>query len=393
MKYIDDNKELGILYDWKKIFRLYKKLGCPDNVYNPTALPINQAKYFMLLSERKTGKTTNLLLLGMCANQEYGTVIHYIRQREDMVVNKTIKDLFTTIRQYGYIEKITKGKYNDVVYKSRRWYYCNIDDNGICEIAPTHFMYCCSIDKAFDLKSSYSSPLGDFIIFDEFISPYYYPNEFVSFEDLCDTIIRKRKSPIIFLLSNTIDKHSQYFNEFCVYDEIQRMNIGDKEIVETDMGTRVYVEIIKLKIDNEQSAEKKEHNKLFYGFSNPQLNSITGVEWATKSYPHINPEWNNDIIINNYYLKYNTKLLKLDIVQNEIGICVLIHRATKTYNDSIIYTIGDIDDNRYRFKFGNNKIDALIWKLYKANKFYYADNSCGTIVNNYIKQAIKIKGL
>ena len=79
MKYIDDNKELGILYDWKKIYRLYKKLGCPDNVYNPTTLPINQAKYFMLLSERKTGKTTNLLLLGMCANQEYGTVIHYIR--------------------------------------------------------------------------------------------------------------------------------------------------------------------------------------------------------------------------------------------------------------------------------------------------------------------------
>ena len=70
-----------------------------------------------------------------------------------------------------------------------------------------------------------------------------------------------------------------------------------------------------------------------------------------------------------------------------------MHRATKTYNDSVIYTIGDIDDNRYRFKFGNNKIDVLIWKLYKANKFYYADNSCGTIVNNYIKQAIKIKGL
>ena len=35
LTYIDNNIQLGIAYDWDMIFKSYKALNCPDDVYNP----------------------------------------------------------------------------------------------------------------------------------------------------------------------------------------------------------------------------------------------------------------------------------------------------------------------------------------------------------------------
>lgn len=101
-----------------------------------------------------------------------------------------------------------------------------------------------SIDNAENYKSSYNAPYGDLIIFDEFIGKYYYRNEFVRFNDLLKTIIRDRQSPIIVLLANTIDKNSQYFNELEIYNTVQNMKQGDSEIITSERGTNIYVEIL-----------------------------------------------------------------------------------------------------------------------------------------------------
>ena len=100
-----------------------------------------------------------------------------------------------------------------------------------------------SIDKHLDYKSVYNCPTGDIIIFDEFIGNYYYRNEFVNFNDLLKTIIRERQSPIIVMLANVIEKNSQYFNELEIYDNIQRLHQGENEIITSERGTKIYVEI------------------------------------------------------------------------------------------------------------------------------------------------------
>ena len=169
-KYIDDNKNNGILIDWKKARKDYKKLNVPQHLYNPCREPLEQSKHHIILSQRSAGKTTNLILLGMILHKNHGIIIHYIRSREEYITPKNIKDLMSTIQSFGYIEKITDGKYNSCYYHSRRWYYCNRDNDGnITEQDNNHFMMCMSFDNNDSYKSSYTCHVADFIIVDEFI--------------------------------------------------------------------------------------------------------------------------------------------------------------------------------------------------------------------------------
>ena len=334
----------------------------------------------------------------MILNMLYGTIIQYIRQTEHMIMPKALKNLFSVIIEFGYIEKITGGKYNSVVYKSRRFYYCLVDDSGkIIEQATEHFMFCACIEKAEDLKSSYNAPLGDLIILDEFIGKYYYPNEFVRFCDLVKTIIRGRRSPIIVMLANTINPHSMYYNELEIYDDIQQMQIGDKRLITTERGTKIYIEIIGATI--EKKRKNSIINALFFGFKNPMLGSITGENWAIKCYPHIpelpdedNPEKEYITTISRQmYIYYNNKYVRMDLVEHyELGVCLYLHWATRTYQDSIILTAVERQDPRYRYKLGAGKLEKYIRRLFAENRVYYASNDVGSFVESYLGYIAKI---
>lgn len=383
IEYVDNDKNKGIKVDWQFIFKEYKKLGCPKNVFNPCHIPFNDTAYQILLSERKTGKTTNVLLLGMLLYKHYGIIPQYIRASETMIMNKTIDELFKTVREFGYIEKITDGRYNDVFYHARKWSYCKTENGEIVEKAPTHFMYCMSVDRSDYYKSSYNCPTGDFIIFDEFIGSRYRLNEFVYFMDLLSTIIRKRTTAKIIMLANTIDKHSEYFNEFEIYDDIQLLEVGGKEIFTTELGTRIYIELI---ADKEESQIKQAFNRLYFGFKNPKMNSIKGGEWATNNYPHIERGYKK--LQSGLYIVYHDRLLALDIVEyDDIGLCLNCHKASKTYDDSIIYSLSEPKDRRYRYYMGvGDNLDKFIVSMVKRHKIRFQNNACGTIFFNHFNQ-------
>lgn len=393
-KYINNDPQLGINYDWKKIRREFKKLQIPDDVYNPCICPWELAKYFVVNSERDVGKTTNFLLLGMVMNRLYDTQIQYVRQIESMIMPKSLKNLFATIVEYGYVEKVTEGEWNTVYYHSRRYYYAKADENGnITEIAPTHFMFCCSVDKAIDLKSGYNAPVGDMIIFDEFIGKYYYNNEFVSFEDLLKTIIRGRRSPVVVMLANTLNPHSQYYNELEIYDKITTMHAGDSTTIKTAKGTVIYIELIGV------SAKKKTKrtivNRLFFGFKNPLLGSITGEsDWALDSYQHIpetDDEHKPEIITRQLYIFHNEKYVRLDVVKHhELGLCIYAHWATRVYKDSYILTVEARHDMRYHYSAGSGKVEKLLKTAIRENRIYYATNDIGSFVENYFKNVCKV---
>lgn len=388
-EFIDGKRNNGIIYDYPNIRKEFRKLKIPTEYYNPSKCPFDKCKWFINLSDRSTGKTTNWLLFGMTMNKLYGTVIQYVRQTNDMITPRNSKNLFDTILDNNYVSKLTDGKYNTIVYKSKRWYYAKSDETGeIVEQKNKHFMCMLSIDNAENYKSSYNAPYGDLIIFDEFIGKYYYRNEFVRFNDLLKTIIRDRQSPIIVLLANTIDKNSQYFNELEIYNTVQNMKQGDSEIITSERGTNIYVEILESGLKKQKT--RSIVNTLFFGWKNPLISSITGDDWAINNYPHI-PQYNSKIILKRYYLDFNNTLLALDIKScDEIGMYVAVHRATRTYDDSIIFTIGQIDKNNKRFRFGFTQSDKRLWELYKRNKFYYASNDIGSLIDNYVKQALQL---
>ena len=388
-EFIDGKRTNGIIYDYPTIRKEFRKLKIPTEFYNPSKCPFDKCKWFINLSDRSTGKTTNWLLFGMIMNKLYGTVIQYVRQTNDMITPRNSKNLFDTILDNNYVSKLTDGKYNTIVYKAKRWYYAIADDNGeIIEQKNNHFMCMLSIDNAENYKSSYNAPYGDIIIFDEFIGKYYYRNEFVRFNDLLKTIIRDRQAPIIVLLANTIDKNSQYFNELEIYNTVQQMKQGDSEIITSERGTNIYVEILESGVKKQKT--RSIVNTLFFGWKNPLISSITGDDWAINNYQHI-PQYNSKTILKRYYLEFNNTLLALDVRScKELGIYVAVHRATRSYDDSIIFTIGEIDKSNKRFRFGFSNSDKRLWELYKRNKFYYASNDLGSLLDNYVKQALQL---
>ena len=383
INYIDDDISKGILVDWKKVKKEFKKLNIPNFVHSPINYNFNKNTYFIELSERSVGKTTNWLLLGIILFKMYGITICYVRQNDMMIAPKNIKRLFDTIIEYDYISKIFNGEYNNIKYDKQKWYIVNVDDTGNVEkIINNPFMQNLCINKQEMYKSTFNNPKADLIIFDEFISKTYLPNEFTEFMQLVKTIQRERESVKIVCLANTIDIYNQYLHEFCIFDEVQKMPVGYEKELTTEYGTNIHIALISP--NKNLSAKKKKSNFLYYGFKNEKLNSIRGGGWDMPTVQHI-PDIESDIVINNIYIKHNNKLLKLDVVLNKYGFCVYCHWASHTYKDSVIYTLEDCIDVRFRFGFGNDFLSKKILKIIEENKIFFALNDCKAFLDNYLK--------
>jgi len=389
IEYINGNPLDGVKYDFNFLRNEYKKLKCPKDVYNPCHLPFENCKWFITLSERARGKTTNLLLFGMLIWWHYGTGICYVRSSEQMITPKTSGDLFSNIISWGYIEKISKGKYNTVKYNRRRWHFAHINEDGEYDlVSEDAFCFMMSVDKNEYYKSVLETK-NDFIIFDEFIERYYYPNQFVLFCDELKTVGRNRQSLIICMSANTIDIASPWFKELMINDQVEKMGQGDSETITTPKGTKIFVEILGKKT---AKAGKKQSvlNRLYYGFSNPKLASITGDEtWAMFNYPHTPDKFN--ILTRHHYIEYNDKLINLEVCGSEDDtIFINCHFATNLYDDSIVYTLDFSTDKNYRYQLGYTMMDKFIWDRYKKNLFTYADNTVGSLVEKFV-QACKVE--
>lgn len=392
IKYIDNNMEHGVKYDFNLIKKEMAKLHCPPTVYNPfKSHVIASGKWYMDLSERSAGKSTNWILLGLVMNKLYESQIIYIREMADMIRPAHSRQLFNTIIEFDYIKRLTDGKYNNVKYSSRAWYYFNSET---LEQSPEPFMLVLSIDENILNKSSFNAPRGDLVIFDEFISSHNYQNQFVDFCDTLKTIIRERDSALIVMLANTINRHSFWFKELGIYEQIQKMEIDTAKEYTNKGGTKISIAIMGKKADA-MPEHRKEHNTKFFGFLNPKLNAITGGDWAMRIYPHppkTSDEDKPDRLIYNRYIRYNNYLLQLELFRNnELGLYVICHKAGTTYPDSIIYTLDDIAARNERYKWGTGKVDKLIFQLLKQNRFYYATNLEGSLMDAYITEVNKLR--
>ena len=388
-KYIDDDPNKGIIYDWTRIKKRYKKLHCPEDVWNPLKADWSRCGYSMAISDRSQGKTTNPLLIGMIMHDDYGTIIHYLRQESDIVEPMMIKDIFDTILSFHYIEKVTDGRWNNLYYRGRRWYYCNRDEDGnIIEKDPQHFMICHGLDDSIKLKSTYNCPVGDIIIFDEFITDYYGYYDYTHFIDYCKTVFRDRSCGIIYMLSNNIDLNSPWFDDLELRDQVDGMVQGQCMYAETTQGTIFHIELLPPKI----TEQREKVNKRFFGFSNPKIAAVTGRgTWATEHYQKIPPDQEDDqetrVLFRRLYMLQSGKYLRLNLMYHkDIGYCVYVHPATRVYQDSIILTHGDILDRRYMYGFGprDSKLISTYWRLFKANRWYYHHNSSGAMVKSYV---------
>lgn len=383
--------------DWNKVKARFKKLKTVEkyrkrigdkhaDLWTPQALPLDEATYLFLLSDRSRGKTTQVLLLLMLAAWDNDKRIEYVRTTEEEAAPKNTAGMFDVILDYDYIDIITGGKYNGVKYQSRYWYYTKTDKDGkITDISEKPFMHLSCVRKYMDLKSGYNSPASDYIIYDEMIGKEE-AEDFERYMQLQSTFFRMRKDCKSFFLSNTIKKDANIFYEFTIAKPIEKMQQGDSKIIKNPLGTVFYIELL----FSDKSQTKRDVNREYYGFTNPKLASITGAEtWAFKQYQHIK-RGDHEILSRNIYIYYHAKYYRCDIVNNDIGLCIYCHRATRIYDDSQIFTLEEITDPRYIFGLGYRKKHLAIWKLLKNNRWYFDTNETGDAIERYYMSARKI---
>lgn len=384
--YIGGNPANGLNIDWQEVFKIYNDLGCPPTVYNPSEVPINDASWFVLTSERNTGKTTNWVLVMMIVFLRYGMRSAYLRQHSDMITPKEMRNFMNVILACGYIKTLTNGEYNGVRYWARHYTFVYWDEDGKKAKESDPFLWVGALTENEVYKSTLNLPDCNIILYDEFISidGHYLPNEFVVLCDLHKTIARNRKNVKLILCANTTNYYHEYFRELLIQEEVLNTKVNHSFIKATPLGTKVYYKMI-----GDKDPQREAVNSEYYGFNNPRLKSITGGDWAVNSYPHIQPE-ERDVIYKGCYIYFNGRYFQIELVNNErLGLHVIVHLATSDKYAERIYTVEEIRERRQVFGFGSTKLDKTLWQLYYNNKWYYADNDIGFSVNSYVNRVNK----
>lgn len=395
IKYINNDVNSGIAYDWKAIIKAYKKLGIPKEYDYTEILPLeNDAiKWHVLNSERSVGKTTNILLLGMVQNMLYGTQIQLIRHSAKEQKASYFERLFSTISEYKnghYIKSLTNGKYNTIVYWHKAFYYGFTDENGKTIRSETPFCIAlCSAD-CYTLCSTYENPKGDYIVLDECFNETNTPDEFIHFIHLHKTIVRERISDKIFILGNNLDINNIWYRQLTIQNEIRKMKRGETRILYTPEGMPIFTAFL----ENNLPTKRKIFNSLHYGFSNSELNSITGAgEWKMKEYPQICELEEFERIARGIFISYHDDLfLEIEIASTENDVVFLVHPANRitALKGDLLYTMYTPKRKNEKYFTVTDNFTSKLYRAIKEKRIFYSDNETGNLFEKFYREVIKI---
>ena len=367
--------------DYKKIMREFCKLGVPKEYQIPPILEMAYSSYIIQCSERRMAKTTNWLLVGLCMNKLYGSVVQYVRQTEDMTRKSNIEKLVEVINSnVHYIDKLTNSEYNHIGYKymNKCFVYEKIENDKVIAESK-EIIHILSVDKSEIYKSGYNAPNGDIIIYDEFISRRYRYGEVMDFLNIVSTIARERTDVSIVMLANTINRNSDYFEEFNIRKIVNSMHRGEHKRIQTPKGTIVYFELM----GGEVSEKKKILNARYFGFGSESMASLTGeYDWCYASYLRIPKKEEQEKII--------SRDISLEIIKGEyiaIDICengdLYVHRI---FNPRGIIATNDRSVGGKVYGLINDNFRKFIFDAIKENRIYFSTMECGSDFFGYISK-------
>lgn len=360
-----------------------------EKFYTLDAILTHDADYNMIYGERSNGKTTAVLRYGLedHINSGYKNQLAIIRRWEEDFKGKNGQQMFENIVHLGWVEELTKKKYNSIYYYSQRWFLCKYDDFGNKTAqAEEPFALGFSITSEEHYKST-SYPQIKTILFDEFITrQYYLPEEFVKFQNLLSTIIRLRTDVKIFMCGNTINKFCPYFAEMGLTG-IKKQQRGTIDIYTYGDST------LKVAVEYSDFPSKKKASNKYFAFNNPKLEMITHGGWEIDIYPHLPVKYKPKDVVYFFYVIFDEEMLQGNIICVEDKTFLYFHRKTtpiKDDNTQIVYQQQTDYRRNYRVSILKpySKVDKYIAELLGRKKAFYQDNEIGEIMNNYIKWCI-----
>lgn len=356
----------------------------PYSLKEITSIP---SKYYIIFGERSNGKTYAALERGLIKWALEGKELGYMRRYDDDVKPRLMGQVFAPFEANGFIEFITDGKFNRVVYSVGKFYFARTDEKGKTTKAPEPFGYAFSLNIWERYKST-SYPSITTIIFDEFITnSYYLIDEFTHFQNMLSTIIRHRNDVEIFMLGNTVNRFCPYFGEMGL-KHIKEMKPGtiDKYVIGEEQQVTVTVEYTHPTDKGKQSDE-------YFAFDNPKLKMITSGDWEIGIYPHLPPEYHPytpEETLFRFFIVFDENIVKCDVVQKGEAtfiFCAPKKDPIKDPDHDFIYSTEDDPRPNWRKKITKPilPVEKNIARLFKMEKVFFATNECGEIVNNYFK--------
>ena len=344
------------------------------------------AKYNVIFGERSNGKTYGVLQYGLEQYFEHGSRIGIIRRWEEDFRGKQANTMFDALIENGVVHKLSKGKWNSIIYQSHRWYLCKRDlmnpKNVIIDEEPFAYAFALSSDEHY--KSS-SYPKIRTILFDEFLTRgTYLPDEFTKFTSILSTIIRLRDDVTIFMCGNTVNQYSPYFVEMGLTN-IKNMTRGKIDLYSYgDSGLTVAVEF-----SDFPTKEKK--SNVYFAFNNPKLEMIKSGAWEMDIYPHLPVKYKPKDIEYMYFIVFDNQTLQCEIINIDDMSFTYIHRKTTEIKDNdgyyMVYSQETNPKPNYRKKITKPvyPIEKTIVSYFIKDKVFYQDNEIGELVRNYLE--------
>lgn len=359
--------------------------------WNTKRIDSTNAKIRIVYGMRSNGKTTACLLKGLekaiktLDGRHEQTV--YLRRWEDEVKPKNdISSLYNGILKFYNIEKKTKGKYNTIIYRARKFYLAKVEEAKTVDIDTTPLCICMALSQNEHYKSL-SYPDVTTLIFDEFLSEnhQYLPNEFKRFTSILSTVIRSRTDVEIYLCGNTVDLNSIYWNEFRIIELFKKMKEGDivhykPKNRQTDIAVE-WAEAVDI--------EGRVLN-VYTDFDTQNSAMINKGEWDTDNYPHLPYSYEKADIRFYFFILYNFETYQCEVIKKNGVEFIYIHRKTTPIQDEDKDLIYSTDFTPAPNRFINlfkpeTYVQQKIVNLFNTSKVFYQDNIVGDAIDSYLQ--------
>lgn len=356
-----------------------------NKFYSLKRILSENAVYNMVFGERSNGKTYAVLKYAIEDYVKNGGTFAYLRRWKEDVTGARASSVFSALNANDEIIKLTKGKYEAIVYNASKFYLANYNDEG----KPIYnesdlFGYTFALSDS-EHNKSISYPKVRTILFDEFLTKHtYLTDEFVLFMNTISTIVRQRTDVKIFMLGNTVNKFSPYFKEMGL-NHIQDMEQGTIDLYKYGDSNLVVA------VEYAESTAKNKENNFYFAFNNPKLEMITSGSWELALYPHNPIKYKPKDVFFTYFILFNDNIYQAEIVFKDDVTFTFIHEKTTPLQNpdrDLIYTLEynpKMNYNRSIYKPKNKVQHKILW-YFNNDMVYYQDNNVGNAIANYLKE-------
>lgn len=345
------------------------------------------ALYNIIYGQRSNGKTYAVIDLMLKHYADTGEPSAYLRRLDSELVPKELETLASP--HIPKVEKWTGGKFNTIVYKSRKFYFAKYEDEtGRYLLDDNPAIYCLSLNTSIKSKGADRGVIR-YTLFDEFLTrQFYLANEFVTYCEMLSTLMRDRDGTIHFLVGNTVNKYCPYFNEMGLTN-ISKQKQGTIDVYtygNEGNPNKIAVEYCS-QSENTKSIEK------YFAFDNPQLNMIFTGDWEIANYPHAPRSIRHGDEVYKAFIKFNKETLCINVIDTD-GLYLFVTPWTAEVPENVVTYVENYASKPLEIIYVGRsgiKIDRLIYKLMCDRKVFFSDNSTGEIYNNWVKYLVSKK--